>query len=384
MLLRLLFRNAFRHKLRTALTVCGMAVAVLAFSLLRTVIAAWYAGVAASAADRLITRNAISLVFSLPLSYKDRIRGVEGVKTVSYGNWFGAYYVEQKNFFANFAVEPRTYLELYPEYLIPPGQREAFFRDRKGCVVGRKLAKRFNWRVNDTVPLIGTIFPGTWEFVVRGIYDGRDDTIDDTQFFFHWDYLNETLKRTVARRADQVGFYIVGLSDPDRAAATAVAIDAVFKNSFAETLTETERAFQMSFVSMSEAILTAIRLVSLVIIVIIMAVVANTMAMSVRERLGEYVVFKTLGFHGRYLAGMILGESLLITGLGGLLGILLTFPAAEGFRRAVGTWFPVFRIEPETIYLGIAATLIVGVVAAVLPVWRVTTVRIAEGLRRIG
>jgi putative ABC transport system permease protein len=361
-----------------------MAVAVLAFSLLRTVIAAWYAGVEASSANRLITRNAISLVFSLPLSYKDRIRGVEGVKTVSYGNWFGAYYVEQKNFFANFAVEPRTYLELYPEYLIPPEQREAFFRDRKGCVVGRKLAKRFNWRVNDTVPLIGTIFPGTWEFVVRGIYDGRDDTIDDTQFFFHWDYLNETLKRTVARRADQVGFYIIGLSDPDRAAATATAIDAVFKNSFAETLTETERAFQMSFVSMSEAILTAIRLVSLVIIVIIMAVVANTMAMSVRERLGEYVVFKTLGFHGRYLAGMILGVSLLITGLGGLLGILLTFPAAEGFRRAVGTWFPVFRVEPETIYLGIAATLIVGVVAAVLPVWRVTTVRIAEGLRRIG
>jgi len=384
MLLRLLFRNAFRHKLRTALTVCGMAVAVLAFSLLRTVIAAWYAGVAASSADRLITRNAISLVFSLPLSYKDRIRGVEGVKTVSYGNWFGAYYVEQKNFFANFAVEPRTYLELYPEYLILPDQKEAFLRDRKGCVVGRKLAKRFNWRVNDTVTLIGTIFPGNWEFVVRGIYDGRDDTIDDTQFFFHWDYLNETLKRTVARRADQVGFYIIGLSDPDRAAATAVAVDAVFKNSFAETLTETERAFQMSFVSMSEAILTAIRLVSLVIIVIIMAVVANTMAMSVRERLGEYVVFKTLGFHGRYLAGMILGESLLITGLGGLLGILLTFPAAEGFRRAVGTWFPVFRVEPETIYLGIAATLIVGVVAAVLPVWRVTTVRIAEGLRRIG
>jgi putative ABC transport system permease protein len=384
MLLRLLFRNAFRHKLRTALTVCGMAVAILAFSLLRTVIAAWYAGVAASSANRLITRNAISLVFSLPLSYKDRIRGVEGVKTLSYGNWFGAYYVEQKNFFANFAVEPRTYLALYPEYLIPPDQKEAFFRERKGCVIGRKLARRFNWRVNDTVTLIGTIFPGNWEFVVRGIYDGRDDTIDDTQFFFHWDYLNETLKRTVARRADQVGFYIIGLSEPDRAAATAAAIDAVFKNSFAETLTETERAFQMSFVSMSEAILTAIRLVSLVIIVIIMAVVANTMAMSVRERLGEYVVFKTLGFHGRYLAGMILGESVLITGLGGILGILLTFPAAEGFRRAVGTWFPVFRVEPETIYLGIAATLIVGLIAAVLPVWRVTTVRIAEGLRRIG
>jgi putative ABC transport system permease protein len=384
MLLRLLFRNTFRHKLRVALTVCGMAIAILAFGLLRTVIAAWYAGVEASSANRLVTRNAISLVFSLPISYKDRIRGVEGVKMVSHGNWFGAYYKEPKNFFANFAVDAKTYLDLYPEFIIPADQKEAFLRDRRGCVIGRKLAKRFNWRINDTVPLIGTIFPGNWEFVVRAIYDGRDDTIDDTQFFFHWDYLNETVKRTVPRRADQVGFYIIGLSDPDQAAATAKAIDAVFKNSYAETLTETERAFQMGFVSMSEAILTAIRLVSLVIIVIIMAVVANTMAMSVRERLGEFAVFKTLGFHGRYLAGMILGESLFVTTLGGLLGVLLTFPAAEAFRRAVGTWFPVFRVEPETIYLDLVATLVVGTLAAVLPVWRAMTVRIVEGLRRMG
>jgi putative ABC transport system permease protein len=384
MLLRLLFRNAFRHKLRAALTICGMAIAILAFGLLRTVIAAWYAGVAASSANRLVTRNAISLVFSLPISYKDRIQGVDGVKIVSPGNWFGAYYKEPKNFFANFAVDAKTYLDLYPEFVIPANEKEAFLRDRRGCVIGRKLAKRFNWRINDTVTLIGTIFPGNWEFVVRAIYDGRDDTIDDTQFFFHWDYLNETVKRTVPRRADQVGFYIVGLSDPDQAAATAKAIDAVFKNSYAETLTETERAFQMGFVSMSEAILTAIRLVSLVIIVIIMAVVANTMAMSVRERLGEFAVFKTLGFHGRYLAGMILGESLFVTTLGGILGVLLTFPAAEAFRRAVGTWFPVFRVEPKTIYLDIVATLVVGTLAAVLPVWRAASVRIAEGLRRMG
>jgi putative ABC transport system permease protein len=148
-------------------------VAILCFGLLRTVISAWYAGVEASSANRLITRNAISLIFPLPLSYLERIRGVEGVKTVSYGNWFGGIYIEEKNFFANFAVEPRTYLELYPEFLLPEDQKQVFLRDRRACIVGRKLAKRFDWKVGDLITLRGTIFPGNWEFVLRGIYSGR-------------------------------------------------------------------------------------------------------------------------------------------------------------------------------------------------------------------
>jgi len=172
-LLRLVFLNLLRHRLRSALTLCGICVAILCFGLLRTVISAWYAGVEASSANRLITRNAISLIFPLPLSYLERIRGVEGVKTVSYGNWFGGIYIEEKNFFANFAVEPRTYLELYPEFLLPEDQKQVFLRDRRACIVGRKLAKRFDWKVGDLITLRGTIFPGNWEFVLRGIYSGR-------------------------------------------------------------------------------------------------------------------------------------------------------------------------------------------------------------------
>ncbi|MCG6983140.1 MAG: FtsX-like permease family protein [Deltaproteobacteria bacterium] len=383
MLLKLVLRNAFRHKLRSLLTISGLCVAILAFALLRTVISAWYAGVEASSANRLITRNSISLVFPLPLSYRDKIRQIDGVKTVSYGNWFGGYYIDRKNFFANFAVDPESYLSLYPEYLLPNDQEQAFYRDRKSCVVGRKLAKRFGWKIGDTITLIGTIFPGKWDFVLRGIYRGRDDTIDENQFFFHWDYINETLKKTAPRRADQVGFYIVGITSPELAAKTAEAIDGTFKNSRAETLTETEKAFQMSFVSMSEAIITAIRLVSFVVIVIILVVVANTMVMSVRERAGEYAVFKTLGFGSFYLAGLIFGESLLIAGLGGAAGIVLTFPAAKAFAAAVGNWFPVFKVEALTLYLAVAAALVVGIAAAVIPIWRVVTVRVVEGLGRI-
>jgi putative ABC transport system permease protein len=384
MLLKLLLRNAFRHKLRNVLTVCGMCIAILAFAMLQTVISAWHAGVEASSANRLITRNSISLVFSLPLSYKDKIRGVDGVKTVSYGNWFGGIYIDEKNFFANFAVEPKSYLQLYPEYVVPADEKEAFLRDRKACIVGSKLARRFGWEIGDIITLKGTIFPGNWEFVIRAIYTGRDQTTDQSQFFFHWDYLNESMKKTTPRGANQVGFYIVGLTNADMAPVAAQAIDKMFMNSFAETLTETEKAFQMSFVSLSEAIITAIRLVSLVIIVIIMAVVANTMVMSVRERMGEYAVFKTLGFGPLYLAGMILGESLFITSLGGGIGILLTFPAARAFGHAVGDWFPVFNVAPETIYMGATAAVAVGVLASLFPIWRAVHVGIAEGLRRIG
>jgi len=384
MLLKLLFRNAFRHKLRAGLTICGISVAILAFGLLRTVVSAWYAGVDASSSTRLVTRNAISLVFPLPLSYKEKIRGVEGVKIVSLGNWFGGIYIEEKNFFANFAVDSKTYLDLYPEFVIPADQKLSFLKERKGCVVGRKLAKRFGWKIGDAIVLRGTIFPGNWEFVLGAIYRGRDKTIDENQFFFHWDYLNETMKKVQPRRADQVGFYIIGTSSPDIAASTSKSVDSLFKNSFAETLTETEKAFQMSFIALSQTILTVIQLVSLVVIVIILAVVANTMAMSVRERMNEYAVFKTLGFGGFYLSILILGESLLITAIGCAIGIIVTFPAADAFARAVGDFFPIFNISSRTIYFDMIAALIVGVVAAVFPIWRAVSVPIARGLGRVG
>ncbi len=384
LVLKYLLGNIFRHKLRTFLTITGITIAILAFGLLRTVINAWYAGVEASSSSRLVTRNSISIIFYLPLSYRDKIRQVPGVKQVSYGNWFGGIYIDEKNFIPNFAVDAQSYLDLYPEFVLTPGERAAFLRERNAFVAGRKVAAKYGWKVGDTITLKGTIFPGAWELVLRGIYKGRFRTTDETQLFFRWDYLNETLKKTSPRRADNVGFYMIGVTHPDLASSVAVAVDETFKNSLAETLTQSEKAFQMGFVAMSDAIIMAIRLVSYVVIVIILVVVANTMAMTVRERTGEYAVFKTLGFQRWRIAVLIFGESVVITMIGCVLGIVLTYPLAHAFGTAMGTFFPVFIVSRETVYLDAAAGLIVGVAAALIPAVRTMNISIAGALRRTG
>ena len=386
LLLRILWKNAFRNKLRTSLTLLGIMIAILAFGLLRTVIGAWYAGVEASSASRLVTRNAISIIFPLPLSYRDKIRQVDGVKSVSYGTWFGGVYIDEKNFFPNFAVDPQTFLDLYSEFIVAPKDREAFLNDRKGFLAGQKLVQRYGWKIGDIVTLKGTIFLGNWDFVLRGIYRGREKSTDETQFIFHWDYLNEGMKKRISFHpwVDQVGYYMVGVVRPDVGPGVATKIDEIFKNSLAETLTETEKAFQQSFVSMSGAIITAIQVVSLVVIVIILAVVANTMVMTTRERIGEYAVLKTLGFGARTIAGLIFGESFVITLLGCFLGILATFPAARVFSQTLGAYFPIFIVEAETVYLDLAVGCLVAGCAAIIPALRAIRIRIADGLRRIG
>ena len=384
LILKVLFRNAFRNKLRTSLTLLGITIAILAFGLLRTLISAWYSGVEASSATRLVTRNSVSIIFPLPHFYKDKIQQVTGVKTVSYGTWFGGVYGDEKNFFANFAVEPRSFLELYPEFILPQNERENFLKEQKGCVIGRKLADRFKWKIGDLITLKGTIFLGNWDFVVRGIYRGRDKDTDESQFFFHWDYLNEIAKKVLPGWADQVGYYIIGVSRAELSGNVAVAIDQLFKNSLAETLTETEKAFQQGFVAMSGAIVAAIQIVSFVVIFIIMAVVANTMAMTTRERIGEYAILKTLGFGSVHITALIFGESLVITILGCLLGGFLTYPATKVISHELGAYFPIFNIERETLYLNLAAALIIAFISAVIPTRQAIKIKIADGLRRIG
>jgi putative ABC transport system permease protein len=383
-ILKLLIRNALRHKLRSSLTVVGIAIAIVAFGLLRTLVEVWYSGAEHSSASRLVTRNAISLIFPLPLSYKDRIRQIEGVKAVSYGNWFGGIYIDEKHFFANYAVEPKTYLDLYPEIVLPPEQKAAFIRDRKGCIVGRKLADRYGWKIGDIISLRGTIFPGQWEFVLRGIYRGAEKSTEERALLFQWDYLNETLKKTAPRRADQIGFYMIGITSPDLAAQVAVTVDRTFKNSLAETLTETERAFHLGFIAMTEAIVIAIQIVSYVVIVIIMIVAANTMAMTARERISEYATLKTMGFGAAHIAVIVFGESVFIAMTGGVIGALLTFPGAHWIETELSQYFPSFSVSLSTICIELLSALMIGVVAGVFPTWRGATIRIAEGLRRIG
>ncbi len=383
---KLIFKNALRHKLRTMLTMLGIAVALLAFGLIRTVINAWYAGVEASAKNRLVTRSAVSLIQPLPLAYREQLLKVPGVKSVGCANWFGAYYGDPNNFFANFAVD-EAYLDMYPEFVVPPEQREVYLRERNACLVGRKLAERFGWKLGQTVTLTGTIFFGEWDFVIRGIYAGAQPGTDETAFLFHWDYLNERVRETNPEMADNVGWYMLLIDNQANPAVVSEAVDAMFKNSFAETKTETERAFQQSFVSMSGAILAAMEAISVVVVFIVLLVLANTMAMTARERMAEYAVLKTLGFRPFHLIGLIGGESLAIALGGFALGLVLMIYVCNGFATFLtsnlGNFFPVFELKNITIILAFVSALLVGVFAAIFPAWRAVRMRIADGLHRV-
>lgn len=381
-LLRLLFKNAFRHKLRTLLTIVGLVVAIAAFGFLRTVVEAWYAGVDATSNTRLITRSSISLGFPLPLSYAARIRTVDGVSSVSYANWFGGIYLDKRNFFPKFAIDPDSYFRVYPEYILTPEAIKSFKSDRQGAIIGAKLAAKYGWKVGDTIPIRGDIYPGTWNFTVRGIYQVRDEKTDGTLMFMHWKLLSESLrKRFGSGLADQVGVYIVGISDPSMAASVSQDVDKLFRDSPAETRTETEKAFQLGFVSMTETILVAIRVVSFVVILIIMAVMANTMTMTARERLAEYATLKALGFSPGFVVKLLFGESLAIVFIGSLVGIALTFPACSVFVKLVGTLFKSFSVSNETMLMQAAAGLVVGLVAAAWPAWKMSRIDIVQGLR---
>ncbi len=383
-IIKLAIKNAFRHKLRTGLTVLGLAVAVMAFGLLRTVIDAWYAGAEASPPDRLVSRNAVNIIFPLPLAYRDQIAKVPGVEKVTYAHWFGAYYVDPKNFFANFAIDPATYIDIYPEFIVDSAQMAAFKSEKTAVICGQILADRFGWKVGDRVRLIGTIYPGNWDLTLRGIYRGRDKGTDESAFLLRWDMLDENLRATVPGRAGNVGWYIMKISNPNDGVRISKAVDGLFKNSLAETLTETEEAFQLSFIAMSSAIITGLQLVSYLIIGIILLVLGNTMAMTARERISEYAVLKTLGFRPLHLVFLIAGESLFIAAMGGVLGMLLIYPMAGGFGEAMKYFFPVFEVKPITVVLAGIFAVAVGVLASVFPILRATRVSIVDGLRVVG
>jgi putative ABC transport system permease protein len=381
--LKLVFLNAFRARLRAGLTVLGIVIAVVAFGLLQTVVNAWYATADAASPTRLVTRNAISLVFPLPQYYRERIRSLDGVRGVAVSNWFGGIYLDERNFFPQFAVQLADFMPMYPEFVFDPREYQDLLRDRSGVAVGRELARQYGFKVGDRLPLRGTIYPGNWEFTIRAIYDGRDEGTVTRQAYFHWELVTERLKPRFPRLAERIGAFIVDVDSPDRTAEVSAAIDREFANSLAETLTETEKAFQLSFVAMLESILLIIRGVAYVVIVIILAVAANTMAMTARERLSEYATLKALGFGPPFIARLILAESLVVALIGGVLGLLLTPLVARVVHGAVPQ-FSRFEVLPETYVQQAVAIAAVGVLAALVPMLRSARVRIVDGLRHIG
>ncbi|HEX9250685.1 MAG TPA: FtsX-like permease family protein [Ignavibacteriaceae bacterium] len=383
--LKLIFKNSLRHKLRTSLTILGIAIAVIAFVLLRTVVTAWYAGVEASAADRLIVRQAVSFIFPLPYAYKEKIENISGVQTVSYANWFQGVYIDKDQFFARLAVDAETFFDVYPEFVLTKQELAKFKAERNGCVVGEDIAKKYNLKLGDVMTIDGDIYPGQWEFVIRGIYKPRDKTTDATQMVFHWKYLDERMREESPIRGGDVGWYIIKIKDPNQSGSISEQIDALFKNSRAETKTETERAFQQGFVQSTSAIITSMNVLSFVIIGIIMLVLGNTMIMSARERTREYAVFKTIGFSGNHIIGLIMGESFLISAFGAAVGLILTFPIVASFQKFIPKgFFPVFEIETITIVFAVLSALLIGIAASIFPIQRALKTSIVEGFRFVG
>lgn len=384
-LLKLAIRNAFRQKLRTILTIFGMAVAILAFCLFDTVVNAWYVGVDTASPNRLISRNSVSLIFPLPLNYRSRILQVPGIDQVAYANWFGGVYIDEHHFFPRLAVGPENYFDILSEFVVSKDELKAFWKERNACIVGRRLIEQYGWKPGDTIVLTGNIYPGEWRFVLRGVYRGASESVDETLFFMRWDYLDEKLKASMPTRAGQVGWYVIKVRDPADAGSISEAVDVLFRNSSAETLTETEKSFQADFLAMTEAIVVAVRIVSYVVIGVILMVLVNTMVMTSRERTPEYAILKTLGFGSRHLWFLIAGESIFISMLGAAFGMALSYPAASVFSSNSGSLLSVLRVHfTKTFFFCASTGLGIGFLSAVIPIWSAGRIRIADALRHVG
>jgi putative ABC transport system permease protein len=384
--LGLVWTNLKRKKLRTTLTLLSILVAFVLFALLSALKLAFGGGVNLADANRLIVRHRVSFIQLLPHSYQQRIANIPGVKLVSLNVWFGGVYQDPKNQLGTFPVEPEAFLAMNPELVLPEDQKQVWLKTRTGAVVGRTLANRFGWKIGDRIPLTSPIWPsksgGAWQFDLVGIYDATKKAADTGSFLFRYDYFDEARDRGQG----QVGWYQVRVDDPRNAPGIAEAIDAEFANSSAETKTETEAAMFQGFAKQIGDIGTIVSLIVAAVFFTILLVAGNTMAQSVRERTPELGVLKAVGFSSELVLGIVLGESLVITLLGGLAGLLLGWFMVSGMHKVsfMQQYFPLFYIPHRDLLLGAAFAIALGLVAGILPAIQAMRLRTAEALRREG
>jgi putative ABC transport system permease protein len=312
------------------------------------------------------------------------------VKAVAGANWFGGKDPKHETeFFGSFAVDPKQYLEVYDEIILPEEQRQAWYQDRTGAVVGDVLAKKMGWKLGDRVTLAGTIYPGDWEFQISGIYTATRRSVDRSSFMFHFDYLNDSQAVATMGAKDLVGWVVSRIDDPGRAAEISKAIDAHFDERDMQTLSMSERAMNTSFIGMISAVLKAVDAVSLVILAIMVMILGNTVAMGVRERTHEYGVLRAIGFLPKHLAAFVLGEAVAVSVAGGVVGIMISYPfVQEGVGRFLeenmGAFFPFFRIDPATVVWALVLATVLGLVAAALPAYNASRLKVVDALRRTG
>ena len=373
-----------RHRLRLLLTGLSILVAFILFSYLVAIRKAFEMGVDVAGRDRLVVRHKVSIIQMLPADYEADMERIAGVTDATPATWFGAIYQDPKNFFGQFPVKPEEYLRMYPEFLLPEEQRQAWLRTRTGAIAGRATATKYGWKVGDRIPLQATIWMPktggkTWEFELVGIYDGKEKETDTTQFLFRDDYFQEN--RTFGQGL--IGWYIVRIGDPDRAPQVAATIDEGFANSPAETKTETEGAFAQSFANQMGNIGAIVTAILSAVFFTILLVTGNTMAQAVRERTQEIGVLKALGFGNGQVLAMVLGESLLMTAVAGGLGLALGWLLVSG-GDPTGGFLPIFFFPPEDLVLGAALVLLLGLAAGALPAIGAMRLRTVDALRRGG
>ena len=380
--LSLILKSAWRSKRRTTLTILSVALAVFLFASLRAVLDGFNAATQGSSSTRIVTIRSTSLIFSMPSSHANGIRSTKGVEDLTWANWFGGIYKDPQNFFAQFAVEPESYLRMYPEIILTPDQKQAFLDDRTGCIVGDGLARRFGWKIGDRIVLqVGIPTYGTqdFDFTIRGIYKAGGNAVDNQSMMFNWKYADE---RSIEK--GQVGWYVVKIDDPDHAPQISTAIDQQFANTPYETKTDTEKQFQSSFASMFGNLNLLLGSIALAVVVTTLFVAANTMAMSVRERTTEIAVMRTLGFPAQAIFLFIAAEGLLISLIGGVIGALLAWYIADGEKLGIsGGFAPVFAVSPANAVLGIGISALIGVVAGTIPAILAARLRIVDALRRV-
>ncbi len=375
----LILANLFRKKLRTTLTVGSFAVALFLFGLLAAIRASFNQGVNIAGADRLVVINKVSIIQPLPIADRDHILRIPGVKNITFDIWFGGVYQDPKNFFPQFAIDTANQRIVFPELHVPDDQWKAFLGDREGAIVGASTAKRFGWKIGDRIPLQAPIYGGTWEFNIDGIYTGTPQASDLTQFWLHYDYLDE--RRQFGK--GMIGWYTVKMDSPDDATRVAAAIDSMFANSPYETKTETEKAMAGSFVKQFGNIEFLILAIGGVVFFTLLLVTGNTMAIAVRERLGELAVFKAIGFSDRFVSLFVLGESLLISLLGGIIGLALCKLAMPGIGDALRGMLPFIALPVSTLAVGLGVAIAVGLLAGILPATSAMRLRVVDALRRV-
>jgi putative ABC transport system permease protein len=375
---RLLLANLGRHKRRTLLTMASVALALFLFASLRTVITTLKAAAEFGSARRLVSTNASGLIFPLPVSYAQRLTAIPGVQKVSYANWFGGQYGDGKRFFANFAVDAKSYLDLYPEMSVPADQREAFLQDRSGALIGVRLLDLFGWKVGQNVTLRGTIFPGEWTFTVRGVYTPTDPAINDDAMMFHWSYFDERLERL-----GMVGWYIMEIDRPENAAAVSKAIDDQFRNSNAPTKTGTEQAFNASFATMWGNVGLLMNTIGMAVVFAILLVAANAMMMSARERTRELAVLKAIGFSDRRLFGLVMLEAGVITLIGAAIGLGAAKVLYKATNFNAAGFLPGFDVTPGTLAVGGAIALLLMLASGLVPAMQAARLPVVTALRNV-